>query len=448
MRKIITLSTLIFAINIQAQIITTIAGNGINGYSGDGGAATATKLSLPYGIGSDAVGNIYIADLDNSRIRKVNTAGIISTVAGNGTAGFSGDGGQATDAELNSPRAICFDALGNFYIADELNYRIRKVNSAGIITTLAGNGNDGFSGDGGQATASELSNAFGIAIDALGNLYMADWGNGRIRKVNTAGIISTYAGNGLCCAIGDGGQATAAQLSYPYGVALDTIGNLYIANYGDGRVRMVNTSGIITTIAGGGSSLAEGVAATNAYLSGPNSVAIDITGNLYISEYYNARIRIVNTSGIINTIAGNETSGFSGDGGQAIAAELNYPTGIVINIAGNLYIADQSNNRIRMVTNATTLGITKFNKEEQTLIYPNPSNGNFIIETNATTKQTLQVYDVNGRVVLTQTIQPTPNPSKEGNSIAVDASNLPSGIYNVSVISNEGVANKRLVIAR
>ncbi|HXB12338.1 MAG TPA: hypothetical protein VNZ45_10150, partial [Bacteroidia bacterium] len=255
----------------------------------------------------------------------------VYTVAGNGTAGFSGDGGLATAAELNIPYYVATDAAGNLYIADTYNNLIRKVDTRDSISTIAGNGTPGFSGDGGQATAAELNHATYIAIDKLGNIYIADYDNNRIRMINTSGIINTIAGTGGGYS-GDGGQATAAGMTLPGGVAVDKSGNVYIGEYYDNRIRMINTSGIINTIAGTGTPgfTGDGGLATAAEIHGASGVWVDASENLYITDMDNNRIRIVNTSGIISTIAGNGTAGYSGDGGQATAAEINSPGNVAI----------------------------------------------------------------------------------------------------------------------
>jgi trimeric autotransporter adhesin len=338
-------------------IITTVAGNGSESFSGDGGAATAAGLRYPEGVALDSAGNLYIAEWASNRIRKVAArSGIITTVAGNGSFGFSGDGGAATAAGLFSPSGVALDSAGNLYIADWENHRIRKVAAeSGIITTVAGNGSQGFSGDGGAATAAGLNYPTGVAMDSEGNLYIADYGNNRIRKVAAgSGIITTVAGNDSRGFSGDGGAATAAGLDRPYDVAMDSEGNLYIADTYNNRIRKVAAAnGIITTVAGNGSngmSSGDSGAATAATLSGPNSVVLDSAGNLYIADYGNHRIRRVAAgSGIITTVAGNGSLGFSGDGGAATAAGLSYPIGVALDSAGNLYIADFSNHRIRKV---------------------------------------------------------------------------------------------------
>lgn len=343
-------------VTTSTGIISTVAGNGNQGFGGDGGSATAANLNFPTGVAVDASGNLYIAD-QNNRIRKVNAVtGIISTVAGNGFTTYGGDGGIATLASLYEPYDAVIDSLGNLYISDFGNNRIRKV-SAGtnIITTIAGDGNNAYGGDGGAATEASLNGPEGITIDGLGNIYFADETNHRIRKVNSStGIITTVAGNGTANCVGDGGTAIAAGLDKPCDVVLDATGNLFIADKQCACIRKVNVStGIISRVAGGGLG-GDGVLAINASLKVPTGVAVDASGNFYIADQSDHRIRKVNANtGIISTIAGNGTQGFSGDGGPAIAAKLSKPSGISIDGLGNLYIADFANYRIRKV-NAST----------------------------------------------------------------------------------------------
>ena len=382
------------------NIITTVAGNGTNGYSGDGGMATNANLSVPqsvttdslgnlfvadsgnnrirqigtngviatvagrilndgdfatnatlnvvYGTAFDLVGNLYIADSGDNRIRKVDTNGIITTVAGNGIYDYSGDGGAATNASLKHPFGVALDNGGNLFIADYNNYRIRKVDANGIISTVAGTGSSGFSGDGGMATNAKISSVFGLAVDAAGNCFIADWSNNRIRKVDTNGIISTVAGTGSFGFSGDGGAATNAAIQLPESVAFDSAGNLFIANFLH-RIRKVDTNGIISTVAGNGNPAysGDGGIATNASLNLPEAVTVDSTGNIFIADTGNERIRRVGTNGIIATVAGNGTLGFAGDGGAGNNAEFSVPRGLAVDVAGNVYSADMGNNRIR-----------------------------------------------------------------------------------------------------
>ncbi len=331
-------------------IITTIAGF-VNlwegGYSGDGGPAVQAELHSPEGVAIDGLGNLYIAEYENDAIRKVSPGGIITTIAG-GRWGRGGDGGPATEAGLNGPTGVAVDNLGNLYIADQWNQRIRKVDKNGIITTLAGNGSEGYSGDGGFATQAQLHSPTGVAVDTAGNVYIADWGNQRIRKVDTNGIITTVAGNGTPGYNGDGGAATQARLYQPAGVALDASGNLYIAEYWNCRIRKVDLYGIITTVAGNGISgdSGDGGSATEGRLRAPRSVTLDMSGNLYIADLGNHMIRKVDTNGIITTVAGNKEYG---DGGPATEANLFMPTATTVDSCGNLYIADNYRHQVRKV---------------------------------------------------------------------------------------------------
>ncbi|PQJ13105.1 hypothetical protein CJD36_005015 [Flavipsychrobacter stenotrophus] len=326
--------------------ISSIAGSGTSGYSGDGGAASSANLSYPYAVAVSTSGIIYIADQVNNRIRKVTAAGVITTFAGNGAAGNTGDGGAATTATLNNPIGVAVDASGNVYIADYGNSRIRKVNAAGIISNFAGSG---VGLDGGAATAADLYHPSGVAVDPSGNVYIAETGNNRIRKVNTSGIISSVAGNGVSGFSGDGAAATLAKLSSPVGVCTDAYGNICIADMGNHRIRKVNASGIITTVAGTGALgfSGDGGLATAAAINTPYGMTIDGFGNIYICDYGNYRVRKVSTTGIMSTFAGNGSVGFSGDGGLATAAMLNRPTGIAVDASGNVYEADINNQRIR-----------------------------------------------------------------------------------------------------
>jgi len=333
------------------SIITTIAGNGTFGYSGDGGPATEAQFKYPFGVAVDTSRNLYISDSYNYRIRKVDQNGIITTVAGNGIFGYSGDGGPATEAQLSFPNGVAVDTSRNLYISDSYNHRIRKVDQNGIITTVAGNGTSGYSGDGGPATEAQLGYPYGVAVDTSGNLYIAESGNNCIRKVDQNGIITTVAGNGTFGYSGDGGPATEAQFLSPNWVAVDTSGNLYIADRGNNRIRKVDQNGIITTVAGNGTYGYSGDSgpATEAQLRNPHGVAVDTSGNLYIADKRNGRIRKVNQNGIITTVAGNGTFGYSGDGGPATEAQLGYSYGVAVDTLGNLYISDINNRCIRKV---------------------------------------------------------------------------------------------------
>jgi hypothetical protein len=343
----------------QAQIITTVAGDDtttFDGNNGNGGPATDAALGgFIYGIAVDANNNLYIADNYNSVVRKVDAAGNITTVVGNGTAGYGGDNGPALSAELQSPYGMAFDKLGNLYISDYSNNRVRKVTPAGTISTVAGKNTYGYSGDNGPATAAKLSNPAAVAFDTAGNMYIADQGNNVVRKVDAAGTITTVAGTpGSYGFSGDAGPATDAVLGTIYDITVDIAGNIYIADGDNAVIRKVTTDGNINTIAGsntlGEGYSGDGSAATAAQLQYPGGVRVDAAGNLYISDDNNYLVRKVNTAGIISTVAGvsglpDDGTGI-GDGGLAINANI-FPDVITLDTAGNIYIAETT--RVRKV---------------------------------------------------------------------------------------------------
>lgn len=383
-----------------AGIITTIAGTGICGYNGDNIPAGQAMLCEPNGLIFDPAGNLYVADSSNNRVRKIDTKGKITTVAGTGASGYSGDGGPATSATLNFPWTMVFDNSGNLYFSELSNNIIRKVNTSGVISTYAGTGVLGFSGDGGPATSATMNAPRGIAFDGLGNLYIADTPNRRVRIVSPDGTINTFAGTGAGGCVGDGGPALSAKIGNPRGVTVnngvlyivgggchriravdlatnvittfagsyagydgdnnpplsssfntptnlfvDAAGNVLITDTLNGRVRKVS-GGIITTFAGG--YVGDGNLATAAAFVYPESLATDKSNNLYIADFYGHRIRKV-SGGKISTIAGTGVSGYSGDGGPAINAALYFPQGVAVDSIGNVFIADEGNNVIRKV---------------------------------------------------------------------------------------------------
>lgn len=336
-------------VDATSQIVTTIAG----GFIGDGNQALMAAFNLPRSVDFDASGNIYVAEARGYRVRKIDTTGQVTTFAGNGFNDYLGDGGPATSASIEvNANGVAVDAGGNVLIADYSNCVIRKVNTAGIITTILGDGNCGYSGDGGPASAAHVNGAADPTYDVSGNLFFADVENCVVRKVNTSNTITTVAGNGMCAYGGDGGPATSASLNFPQGIALDAAGNLYIADSENHRVRKVSTSGTITTVAGDGTPnlSGDGGPATSASLFTPTDVEVNASGTLYISDTNNSRIRKVDASGIITTLAGNGDCCFAGDGGAAANARLAIPTGLGLDAIGNLYFTDGLVYRIRKIT--------------------------------------------------------------------------------------------------
>ena len=349
---VLMIASLLLVQNLTfGQIIVTAAGTGSGTYSGDGGPATAAALHTPHGITFDASGNLYICDVNNNRIRKVTPAGVISTIAGTGVAGDSPDGAQATATNVYQPFDVVVDAAGNIYYCDQNNSKVKKINTSGIVTTIAGTSAYGFSGDGGPATSASLSKPTGLVFDGSGNLFFADQFNHRIRKISPSGIITTVAGTGSAAYGGDGGPATAASLSFPNFLSLDNSGNVLITDNGNHRIRKLTPAGIITTIVGNGSATfgGDGGQATAASIWYPGEALMDPAGNIYVSDNINNRIRKVTPAGIISTFCGTGSGTYCGDGGAPALACINGPVDVAIDAAGSLYISDLANNRVRKI---------------------------------------------------------------------------------------------------
>jgi hypothetical protein len=338
----------------QAQVINTIAGNGSYAFGGDGGPATLASFNSNEGIAVDTTGNLYIADYYNARIRLVNTTGIINTFAGNGMLGNDGDGGPATAAKVGTPWSVAGTNAG-IGICENDNY-IRLVNPANIINVIAGNGMPATTGDGGPAINAQVQSPITITADPAGNIYFAN-DFSRIRKINTLGIISTVVGTGVAGFSGDGGLATLAQISAPRGIAVDDAGNIYISDYDSSRIRKVDPSGIINTIAGTGVAgfSGDGGPAALAKIHHPTGIVVDGAGNVYFSDYHNYRIRKIDLSGIITTVAGSGTPGFSGDGGPALLANM-YPGPLALDKEGNIIESDIA--RVRKICIGSVISIT------------------------------------------------------------------------------------------
>ncbi len=347
--------------------LTLVAGNSRPGFSGDGGPATQAQLNGPQGLAIDAAGDLFIADTGNNRIREVTPDGLIQTFAGTGEAGLYPISGPALQSPLNSPGGVAVDGSGNVYIADTGNHFIRVVGTDGNIRPFAGVPYAGFTGDTFAAVSANLHSPQDVAVDSKGVVYIADTGNARIRAVGTDGNINTIAGNGGLGFAGDGAAATSASLSQPYAVALDSQGQLYIADLGNLRIRKVDSKGNITTIAGTGfpGFTGDGSAAIKATLTLPSGVAVDGSGNVYVADQWNLRIRKIDGSGNISTVAGNGGFSYSGDGGPATLAQLYGPQGVALDRSGNLFISDSRNGVVRKVAGGTISTLTG-----TSLVYP------------------------------------------------------------------------------
>lgn len=439
----------------NAQIISTFAGNGLSGNTGDGGQATLAKINYPLGGVFDKYGNYYIATGTGNLIRKIDTAGIISTVAGiNGFSGFSGDNGPATAAKLKNPQGVTVDTNGNLYIADAGNHRIRKITvSAGIIITVAGNGTAGSAGDGGLATAAEIDNPLDVCTDRFGNLYIADANSNKVRKVDANGIISTFAGSGNYVYGGDGALADTSSIGSVRGICSDDTGNIYIAS-AQARLFKVNTIGIITAIAGTGvaANSGDGGPAVNAEVI-PTKVAWYKTGDIYIDDQSNIRIRKVNSQGIISTVTGNGVAAYSGDGGPAYLAQLKYPFGICTDKCGNLYIADGHDFRVRKVTydstcsysspvdtTDTTTAVRYINFQDSISVYPNPAKESLTLTPYKAegTSYNVTILNAMGQVLMEE--------KHKAAKAVINVSGLATGVYVIKVSDSKGVVvTKRFV---
>ncbi len=439
----------------RTQIITTIAGNG-GGIvdTGDGGPATNAVTFLPGGLCFDKFGNLFIAEGGGGRkVRKITPAGIISTVAGTGSPGSSGDGGPATNAKFREINSLCIDNFNNIFVADADDNRIRKIDAiTGIITTVAGTGVGGFSGDGGPATAARLHGPMDICIDKNGNLFIADLNNLRVRKVATNGVITTIVGNGSNSPAyygGDGGRADTTAIHTPWALCMDDTGNLYIS---DARFRImkVDTFGIIRTYAGNGvmASVGEGIPATAASVIAVK-ICMSEENAMYLSEAHAShKVRKIGTDGIIITVVGVGTGGYSGDGGTATSAQLNAPWGVITDTCGNLYIADSWNNRVRKVffypeCPDTTGGgddtVALAGEVETTndvLIFPNPAVDVFTIK--SATKLTYSLTSITGQVII--------NGSIINDTQSIPVGHLPSGVYFITTTSPQGIRSVKRVV--
>jgi len=439
MKNLLFLLILFSPLFSPAQVIVTAVGGGSS--LGDGGPALDAKLEQPWGINIDDSGNLYICDAGTNRVRKVTSGygGIINTIAGNGTEGYSGDGGLGINAQLFSPFDVAVDKHGNVFIADQGNNCIRKVTPLDTITTIAGTGAAGYNGDNILATTAQLNAPEGVAIDSIGNVYIVDEFNYRIRKVDTAGIITTIAGTGTAGYSPDACLADTAQLNHLYGIRISKTGNIFFAD--NARIRRID-SGLIYTVAGDGTLGYSGDSglATAAEIGG-GAIAIDSSGNLYIADEDANRVREVNVAeGIIYTIAGNGIQGFSGDDGPPLLAELSNVGGVAGNNATDMYIADNANYRIRLIT-THPLGTSNIAGQKQEIsVFPNPSDGMFTFIISSNTNEQTKVIVTN---ILGEKVREFSAKTNEQNKIEL---NVPPGIYLLLATTTQKEFNEKIVI--
>ena len=435
----IILFVLLIPTRVNSQIISTVAGGG----SGDNEnvPATSIDLGLLKSIACDTSGNIFVANGPSHRIRRIDENGYIQTIAGTGSAGFDGDGGIALAAKFNMPTWICLDASANIYVSDNLNNRIRKVDrSTTVGSTVIGNDSCSFTGDGGLATSASLCNPHGHAFDLFGNFYFVDNVNSRIRKITVAGTVTTVAGNGQVGFSGDGGPATLASFDGPTGVCVDSNGNIFIAD-GNSRIRRVDaTTNIITTIAGNGIPTYNGdnIPAILSQLH-PWSLAFDKNGNLFVSDHNNHRIRMIDAAGYIHTVAGNGIQGFSGDGNDAISANLSFPEGMAFDHCGNLLIADNQNSRIRKISFNPHCWPTYISEVRPLSFsfYPNPASDEINIRSESKLKNLVVVNAIGQRVM---------EKSIAGETARLSISHLQAGVYFITVTDANGARQAKKIV--
>ena len=356
----VIICTLIVSAKAEAQneepipkfIITTVAGTGEDGPIGDGGPALQAYIQRPTAVAISNQGNIYIANEKNYRVRMVNPEGVISTVMGTGNSDMQSEDRLAIETNIENAYGVATDKEDNLYVMSRGHSKIFKVGNDGIAQRIVGTGEMGFGGDGGLAIDAKISFANHLVVDPKGNLFIADTGNNRIRKVSPNGIITTIAGTGEMGFGGDGGPALEARFAYPVAIAIDEQGNLYIADFNNHRIRKISTDGIITSVAGTGESEydGDGKPALESQIGEPCGVVVDSNGYIYIGDQLNNRVRVVTPSGMIYTVAGTGVRGHTGDGGAAEMAQMSNPDIIALDNAGNLYIPDHTNGVVRKLT--------------------------------------------------------------------------------------------------
>jgi sugar lactone lactonase YvrE len=418
-KKIFFILSLSFFLNVNAQTVTTLAG-GIQGNAE--GIGTAAQFAFPSGLALDANGYIYVADRLNDRIRKITASGEVNTLAGS-FAGYVDAAG--TVAQFHAPTGVAVDAAGTIFVADSQNNRIRKITAAGVVSTFAGS-TAGFAD--GAGDSAKFYDPSGVAVDASGNVFVADTANNLIRKITVGGVVSTIAGSIAGFADGNG---TAAKFYSPTGVAVNAEGDIFVADLINNRIRKITATGVVSTLAGSTPGFADGIG-TVALFDNPYSVAIDALGNIIVADTSNNRIRRITAAGEVSTLAGS-TAGFAD--GTGITAQFNHPYGVAIDIAGNIFVADENNNRIRKIT--SDLGTANYKLENHVLFYPNPATTIIHIELDDISAAKITIFDMNGRALQSDNII--------NKSQAINIGDLSNGIYLLQIITDSGTVSKKML---
>ena len=420
--KKIYLSVLLFVVNLNAQTVTTFAGAGFSGSTD--GTGIAARFINPSSVAIDASGNIYVADTGNHLIRKITTAGVVSTFAGSRLQGSTD--GTGTAASFRYPSGVAVDASGNIFVADSSNHLIRKITAAGVVSTFAGSGAVGNAD--GTGTGASFRYPNGVAVDASGNIFVADKDNHLIRKITAAGVVSTFAGFGAEGS--EDGTGTSASFRYPNGVAVDVSGNIFVADLGNHKIRKITAAGVVTTFAGSGAAGRVDGTGTAASFRYPNGLAVDATGNIFIADSSNHLIRKITAAGVVSTFAGSGAIGnYNGIG---TAASFSYPYGVVVNASGDIFVADWNNHMIRKITPELTTTVYEFKNLNS---YPNPAQNEYYI--NIEEKAVAEMYTILGNKVDEKNLTNGIN--------ALDLSNLQTGVYIIKISNEKGYQIIKLV---